>query len=113
MSKRIKPIISETMLDELKDVIERPKFGDRLQLIGKTSAEAVESYVAITEVVDAGTIDRTIIADEDDDQVLACALSGHADYIVSGDPHLLDIKQYKNIPILTASEFLALLSEDR
>lgn len=104
VSKQIKAIISETMLDELEDVIERPKFIDRLKLIGKSSAEAVESYAAITEIVDA---------DEDDDHVLACALSSHADFIVSGDPHLLEIKHYKNIPILTASEFLALLSVDR
>lgn len=113
MSKQIKPLMSETMLDELKDVIERPKFVDRLQLIGKTSAEVVEGYAAVTEVVDVETIERTVIADEDDDHVLACALSGHADYIVSGDPHLLDIKQYKSIPILTASQFLALISEER
>lgn len=51
----------------------------------------------------------TVIADSDDDQVLACALAGNADYVVSGDPHLLEIHEYNDIPILTASEFLSLL----
>jgi uncharacterized protein len=105
----VKPIISEAMLDELKDVIERPKFAGRLALLGKTVPQVVEDYLRIAEVIEVEVVEPTITLDPDDDQVLACALSGGAAYIVSGDPHLLDTRAYKNIPILGASDFLVLL----
>lgn len=44
--------------------------------------------------------------DQDDDFVLACAIDGEADYIVSGDPHLLDLKKYKGVLILSPREFV-------
>ena len=109
---RVKALVSEALLDELKDVIERSKFSKRLTSLGITSTQVVENYAAITEAVEVEIIEQRVIADADDDQVLACALSGHADYVVSGDPHLLEIKQYQSIPILAASDFLALLDAE-
>ncbi|HHT9110037.1 MAG TPA: putative toxin-antitoxin system toxin component, PIN family [Candidatus Brocadiaceae bacterium] len=47
--------------------------------------------------------------DPDDDKFLACAVEGEADYIVSGDEHLLDFKCYMNIQILDARSFLKFL----
>jgi putative PIN family toxin of toxin-antitoxin system len=37
--------------------------------------------------------------DPDDNRVLACAMAGRADYIVSGDRHLLNLKAHAGIPI--------------
>ncbi len=48
--------------------------------------------------------------DPDDDKFLACALEGQADYIVTGDPHLLNLKQYHGINILKPYEFLKRIS---
>ena len=49
----------------------------------------------------------TISADPADDMVLACAVEGQADLIVSGDRHLLNlVDAYQGIPIVTAREFL-------
>jgi uncharacterized protein len=44
--------------------------------------------------------------DPDDNRVLECAEAGGADYIVSGDRHLLRLKVHSRIPILTARQFL-------
>jgi len=44
--------------------------------------------------------------DPKDEMVLACAVEGQADLIVSGDHHLLDLGAYQGIPIVTAREFL-------
>lgn len=46
--------------------------------------------------------------DPDDDKFIECAVSCGADFIVSGDQHLLRIKEYEGIKILTAAEFLPL-----
>jgi putative PIN family toxin of toxin-antitoxin system len=47
-----------------------------------------------------------IPADPTDEKILACALDGQADLIVSGDLHLLDLGQYQGMPILNARQFL-------
>ena len=47
-----------------------------------------------------------------DDRVIACAVGGRADVIVSGDKDLLDLGQVGAIPILTAAQFLARLEGD-
>lgn len=39
-------------------------------------------------------------------QILACAISANADYIISADQDLLTLKIYQNIPIVTAREFM-------
>jgi len=44
----------------------------------------------------------------DDDKVLACALTAHADYIVSGDHHLLDLHPFRRIAIVQPRRFLDL-----
>ena len=43
--------------------------------------------------------------DPADNKYLACACEGEANYIISGDYHLLDIKPYKGIGILKAKSF--------
>lgn len=55
-------------------------------------------------------ISGVIPDDPDDERVLACALEGQADLIVSGDHHLQDLKTYEGIPILTVRQFLERLS---
>jgi len=52
-----------------------------------------------------------IPADPTDEIVLACAVEGQADLVVSGDHHLLDLGEYHGIPITTARMFLEQLKE--
>ena len=44
--------------------------------------------------------------DPDDDKFLACAIAANASAIISGDPHLLSLGSYRNIPIMTPVQFL-------
>ena len=46
-----------------------------------------------------------VIADPDDDIFIRCALAAEARYIISGDSHLLDLKNYAHIRIRTIREF--------
>jgi uncharacterized protein len=50
-----------------------------------------------------------ILRDEPDNRILECAQEAHADYIVTGDRHLLDLTQYETTRVITLAEFLALL----
>ena len=51
-------------------------------------------------------IERGIIADPEDEKFLACAIEGRANFIVSGDHHLLDIISFRAIPIIPARQFV-------
>lgn len=60
------------------------------------------------------TIDRKlklVAADPEDDKFVECALSAHATVVVSGDRHLLDVKRYKSIRILSPSQFISFLQQ--
>jgi len=47
-----------------------------------------------------------VVADPDDDKFIACALALKAQYVVSGDKALIDVRQYQGINIVTPREFL-------
>jgi putative PIN family toxin of toxin-antitoxin system len=78
-----------------------------------TDDEALE-YLATLRVVAREVIKklpkiRVIERDPKDNPVLACALKVKADYIVSKDDHLKDLKEYRGIRIVSSQEFLGLL----
>lgn len=101
---------SEPLLDELSDVLQRQKFVRRLQLAQTTWQELVAAYRHYVAVVTPATLSTPVSVDPDDDAVLACAVAAHAEAIVSGDHHLLDLTTYQQISILTASELLQRVS---
>ncbi len=106
----IKLYTSSVLLEELEDVLSREKFVRRLATANATVQDLVSGFSALATVIEAEPIESVILVDPDDDAVLACALSADAEVIVSGDSDLLDLKEHKEIRILTATEFLAELS---
>src|SRR5438093_338492 len=52
---------------------------------------------------------NVVTQDPDDNKILECAVAGGADYIISGDTHLLDLKEYQGIQILPPAAFLMVL----
>jgi predicted nucleic acid-binding protein len=64
----------------------------------------------LATIIEAEPIEPVILVDPDDNAVLACALSAEVEVIVSGDSDLLNLKEHKEIRILTAAAFLAELS---
>jgi putative PIN family toxin of toxin-antitoxin system len=59
-----------------------------------------------SEVVQSHALDRQVCQDPDDDKFLACALSSDAKIIISGDKHLLKLKEFRGITILSPRTFL-------
>jgi predicted nucleic acid-binding protein len=51
-----------------------------------------------------------VAADPSDNKFIAAAIEGRGDYIISGDRHLLDIKAYEGIPIISARQFISKIS---
>jgi putative PIN family toxin of toxin-antitoxin system len=97
---------SAILLDELRGVLTRAKFAKQLEARGLNAIDVFDGYAALTTIVVPAIIHPTIVNDPSDDAVLACALGAKAELIVSGDRHVLDLKEYQGIPIVTVAEAL-------
>ena len=101
--QRVQLISNAALLAELHNVILRHKFTKALHLRGLNALDLFEGYAALVIIVPTIAIARTIVKDPSDDQVLAAALSGNADLIVSGDDkHVTPLANFNGIPILSA-----------
>lgn len=97
---------TDALIAELADVLHREKFATRLEQARVTQSQLLKGYAALTTRVEPAIINPTIIADPDDDAVLACAVAVQAQIIVSGDHHLLDLGNYAQVEIVNAANFL-------
>jgi predicted nucleic acid-binding protein len=73
------------------------------------AAETTDEIRLFSKVVAIPGTLKIVTADPDDDAVLECAAIGQAQYLVSGDRHLLALGNYQGIQIIKATEFLTLL----
>ena len=98
-------IVTTDILNEYLDVIHRPKFHLKQETLDKIIRYIYEfgEFVVPTESI------QEIPDDPKDDKFLEAALAGRADAIVSGDGHLLDLKEFRSIPIVTARDFMGWL----
>jgi putative PIN family toxin of toxin-antitoxin system len=97
---------SSALVDELAISLGKGKLAPRVRTGGLTLDELLRRYLDVAIVVEAPPIAPVVLADPDDDHVLACALAAQADLIVSGDSDLLDLKSFQGIPIVAAAEAL-------
>lgn len=98
-------LISLETIDELNDVLKRPKF-DRY-VTEKERRQFVATLVQDAELVTI-TQQITICRDPKDDKFLELAISGEADCIVSGDKDLLSLHPFQGIAIVRPDAFLNL-----
>ena len=73
-------------------------------------ADAVRSIGYCSILIKPETVIKKI-RDDADNRVLECALDGDADFIITGDYHLLDLKSFQGIRILKARELLDIITE--
>lgn len=102
---------SAALLAELAEVLPRAKFAKRVAAARMGVERLVRRYARLARRITPAEIKPTVIADTDDDAVIACALAAHADLIVSGDKRLRNLKTYQGISIVTATEALKRLPQ--
>ncbi|MBY0573686.1 MAG: putative toxin-antitoxin system toxin component, PIN family [Undibacterium sp.] len=103
-------VMSHVLLEEFAEVIARPKFTSILQRTTRTHQQILSELHVLADVIAAPPLPHPICRDPDDDAVLACALAAQADWIVSGDDDLLTLKEFQQIPIITATEAMQRLA---
>lgn len=98
--------------DELRRVLQYDKFYQRIQALSTTPNQVYAYFVNLISFVPTPEdIRQVIIEDRFDNYFLALALENKAHLIISGDEHLLDLKEYNTIQIVTPSEAAAIIDE--
>jgi len=101
-------LISQDILQEIRIVFLYPKIKRRLKLTAREIDEFL-SDIAKPALITPGALNLKAVKDDPkDDKYLICAMEGKADYIVSGDKHLLSLNNYHGISIVTPTVFLTL-----
>ncbi|OGP73887.1 MAG: putative toxin-antitoxin system toxin component, PIN family, partial [Deltaproteobacteria bacterium RBG_16_50_11] len=100
---KIIPLISKETFDELRVVLEYPKFS----LSGGEIKSIIEDEILpFFEVVEVEKNIKGVCRDPGDDKFISCAVSGEANWIVSGDKDLSDLGKYQSVEIIQVSEFI-------
>ncbi len=99
-------IISQSQIEELERVLAYPKF----KFTEEQKSRFLTIIFEIAEVVKTSHKIDIIKDDPTDNIILESAVENNASFIVSGDEHLLKIKQFGKVKILTPSEFIKMFS---
>ena len=101
----IQLLTSPSLLKEFEKVL-KEKFKLNIHLV----REIIEEVREVAEIVEVSSHIQAISYPDEDNRVLECAIDDKADFIVTGDTrHILPLKEYGGIKILSPSEFLKYL----
>ena len=103
----IRLAVSDDILNEVRRVLLRPKFGwsqDRVDA-------AIRQIAGFAEHVEPKQRIDIVVDDPTDNRILECEAASGSDYLVSGDNHLLKVRQYQGCKIVPPAEFLEIQSQ--
>jgi len=106
IAKQDELFITSKILNEIEEVIIRPKFHagrDEIEFYIK-SIEEIANKVTIVNEIKKGSRDKK------DNKYIDCGMACNADYIISGDIHLLEMKKIAAVKIVTAKEYLDIVA---
>ncbi|OGH17764.1 MAG: putative toxin-antitoxin system toxin component, PIN family [Candidatus Levybacteria bacterium RIFCSPHIGHO2_01_FULL_40_15b] len=103
--------ISNFILEELKEVFEKPFF-KRLM-----TEQDIDGFVNLleTDAIPVQLINkvREVATHPEDDFILATAVNAKAEYLVTGDRHLQDLEQFKGINIISPRTFSEIIEYEK
>ena len=105
-------LISHDILEETHRVVHYPRI---VQLMKKNNVAPKEVDFVIEKlssiaVITPGELTLDVIHDDpSDNKILSCAVEGQANFIISGDRHLTDLKEFQGIMIVNPTTFLSII----
>jgi putative PIN family toxin of toxin-antitoxin system len=103
-------IVSEATVTEFRETLQ--KYPDRFGLTDEEIRTEVETLQYFAEFVDPDEEVNAVEDDPDDDKFLEAAVAGNAQYLVSGDQHLLTLDSFRDIEIITPRIFYERLESE-
>jgi putative PIN family toxin of toxin-antitoxin system len=101
-------VVSPEIVAEIRRILEYPRIATRAGLTKAVIEDFVERFLGVAAMV-PDRRSKGISADPDDDKYLLAAREGVADFVVSGDHHLLDLQFYERVRIVSPKRFLEVL----
>jgi len=95
-------VTSPNQIEELRRVMDYQKFN----FTEEQKATFISIILEMATIVEITDKIKVIVDDPDDNAILETAIVGNVQYLISGDPHLLKLKEFAKVKIVTASEFL-------
>ena len=105
-NKEIELILSREIIKEFSEVLEYEEISKKIRDKNLEMKRTIEKIVSISTIVEPSQKFDIVKEDSDDNKILECAFEGKADFIVSQDAHLLKLKEFQFIKIVTPEEFL-------
>jgi uncharacterized protein len=106
LSGSIQLAISEYLVNELQGVLQRPKFELSAQLV----QTIVSEYASISSWIEPSEHFNVVVDDPSDNHFIDCAVAAKADYLITGDKHLLSLSTFRMIKIVSVDNFIDILS---
>ena len=106
---KIKNYTSKEILEEIKQVMEREKIRKIINFEDKEFI--INTFERVSEKISPEKRYEIIKDDPKDNKFIECAVSASANYIISGDEHLLNLKEFNNIKIISPADFVNLVEE--
>ena len=105
-TKEIGLILSEELIEEYNEVINRDEILDKIQNKDLILNKTVQKIIQNSSITEPSSKFDIIKEDSDDNKILECAFEGKVNYIISQDNHLLKLKEFQGIRIITPEEFV-------
>ena len=103
-------VLSPAIFAEYQRAVHYPKIRKRIVLSDKELQELEQDILALAVWVEPeATKDPLVVADPSDDAYLLASTESQADFVVSGDRHLLSLRRFESIPIVSPRDFLQTL----
>jgi putative PIN family toxin of toxin-antitoxin system len=107
IDRKITAITSTAILLEISEKLEKKfKWGkDQIVLTIKTVGKTAAVIIPKKRL-------NLVKKDKNDNKIIEAAIESEANYIITGDKHLLQIKKYQNIKIVSPTQFLVIYLQD-
>lgn len=102
----IELVLSEEIIDEYANVMYYDEIQDKIKEHNLELMIVIEDLTALSTIVIPKRKIKVILQDPTDDKFLECTVEGNSDYIITKDKHLLRLKEFEGIKIITPDEFL-------
>jgi putative PIN family toxin of toxin-antitoxin system len=107
--RELEVVVSPAIIAEIERVTGYERLQKKYRRIREEREGLIDDLRNFATMVDPQQELSVVQADDSDNRYIECAIESGANFVVTGDPHLLDIGEYQGIPILTPAIFVVLL----
>jgi putative PIN family toxin of toxin-antitoxin system len=104
-------VTSREIIEEVNLVLHLPRIKVKYQLTESDIQAFVLTLIHKGDCVSSQLAIKNVAPDPGDDKIISCAIEGEAQFIVTGDKALQQVKQYRGIKIINAEQFISVLGE--